>query len=115
MCKESRVNEGARPVTPLNNCESCRNKKTYAKSSYAAAHLRRIHFCPVEHEGRGDVGVCGNPSMNELKKWMYEEWQSRDTAQERNESESFFFEDDDVEETSSNVDSRCSLAAALSH
>lgn len=85
--------------TFLANCKACRNKvsslmvidpptdtvqKTYGANYNAAAHLRRAHFNPPKNkrggrgkksENRGGMGGGNKPSMDELKHWMYEEWE----------------------------------------
>lgn len=63
---------------------ACRAGKTYGANYNAAAHLRRAHFNPPKYkrggrgkksEGRGGMGGGNKPSMDELKNWMFEEWE----------------------------------------
>ena len=64
----------------LANCKACRNGKTYAANHNAAAHLRREHFKPSKKgrlglggaDKRSGKGPSDVPSMEELKRWMYE-------------------------------------------
>ena len=68
----------------LTSATACRARKTYGANYNAAAHLRRAHFNPPKNkrggrgkksEGRGGMGGGNKPSMEELKKWMYEQWE----------------------------------------
>jgi hypothetical protein len=81
ICKDSTLKDAPRPVVPLSNCKACRSSKTYGANYNAAAHLRRAHFLPCKNkrgcrgkvsEGRGGMGGGEEPSMDELKNWMYE-------------------------------------------
>jgi hypothetical protein len=81
ICKDSTLKDAPRPVVPLSNCKACRNSKTYGANYNAAAHLRRAHFFPCKNkrggrgkvsDGRGGMGGGDEPSMDELKNWMYE-------------------------------------------
>jgi hypothetical protein len=81
ICKDNTLTDGRRPAVPLSNCKACRNNKTYGANYNAAAHLRRAHFFPCKNkrgglgkvsEGRGGMGGGEEPSMDELKNWMYE-------------------------------------------
>jgi hypothetical protein len=83
ICKDNSANGGPRPAIPLANCKACRNHKTYGANYNAAAHLRRAHFYPCKNkrggrgkisEGRGGMGGGEEPPMDQLKNWMYEEW-----------------------------------------
>jgi hypothetical protein len=77
ICKDNTLQDALRPVVPLANCKSCRNKKAYGASYNAAAHLRRTHFFPCKNKrggrGRGLMGGGEKPPMDELKNWMYKE------------------------------------------
>lgn len=84
ICKDNSTNGEARPVVPLANCKACRNDKTYGANYNAAAHLRRAHFYPCKNkrggrgkisEGRGGMGGGEKPPMEELKNWMFEQWE----------------------------------------
>ena len=70
--------------TFLSTCKACKNKKTYGANFNAAAHLRRAHFNPCKNkrggrgkksENRGGMGGGNLPPMEELRDWMYEDYE----------------------------------------
>ena len=84
ICRDNTSAGGPRPAVPLSACKACRNHKTYGANYNAAAHLRRAHFYPCKNkrggrgkvsEGRGGMGGGEEPPMDELKNWMYEQWE----------------------------------------
>ena len=84
ICKDNSTNGDAQPAIPLVNCKACRNHKTYGANYNAAAHLRRAHFYPCKNkrggrgkvsENRGGMGGGELPPMEELKNWMFEQWE----------------------------------------
>ncbi len=84
ICKDNSTNGDAQPAIPLVNCKACRNRKTYGANYNAAAHLRRAHFYPCKNkrggrgkvsENRGGMGGGELPPMEELKNWMFEQWE----------------------------------------
>jgi hypothetical protein len=73
------------PVYPLSKCKACRQQQKRYNAYYnAAAHLRRVHFCPkrrvrgmskreVDGVNERDRKAARNwPAMSELKHWMVE-------------------------------------------
>lgn len=79
ICKDA-----SREGNFLSSCKACRNGKTYGANYNAAAHLRRAHFNPCKNrrggrgkksENRGGMGGGNWPSMDELKHWMFEEYE----------------------------------------
>lgn len=79
ICKEADPNRNF-----LAGCKACRNGKTYGANYNAAAHLRRAHFNPCKNrrggrgkksENRGGMGGGNWPSMEDLKAWMYEQYE----------------------------------------
>ena len=84
ICKDNSTNGDAQPAIALANCKACRNRKTYGANYNAAAHLRRAHFYPCKNkrggrgkvsENRGGMGGGELPPMEELKNWMFEQWE----------------------------------------
>ena len=89
--------------TMLANCKACRNRKAYGAYYNAAAHLRRVHFCPKEkgRKGKGGAGRAGKgggewPPIEELKRdWMREEEEHLERSADSDEQADVSDETDD--------------------
>ncbi|POS85418.1 hypothetical protein EPUL_006349 [Erysiphe pulchra] len=82
--------EHPQPVFPLSQCKACsQHMKKYNAYYNAAAHLRRAHFNPksktrsknnLDDDKRGGKGGGDWPDMKELKLWMKELEEPKETA-----------------------------------